>query len=492
MTRKGKLAILFSINSLFIFLFSFLLTRNVTYTMYSLALVSLISAGFFLAFSSQRFFFKLLFLLIPLSTETVVANTTIHLFFPSELLAGVMAISFVIHSLFYLDLDRKLLFHPLSIAVLIYFLVLLLSSFSSADTAVSLKVCLLKFCYISVFYFFLHSFLKKDIKNIRTVFLFYGLSLLVIILYSLYHHSIYHFEKSMSSAVVKPFFADHTIYSACIAFVLPAFTFFILFPVETGFRKLERVILIALTAILYIGLFYSYSRAAWLSLAVSILFSLALLIKIRFRTLVFFLLAAGALLYLNRGNLIDEFNQNRNDSNAKNAGIEEQTKSITNIHSDISNAERLNRWKCAIRMVCDRPVLGFGPGTYQFQYLSYQLKPEMTRISVTSPYNIQFGHGGTAHSEYMLALSEGGILGLSVFVLLILIAVRTAMKNVYDGTDGSVRTLCTMTLLGLTTYLVHGLFNNFLDTDKIAFLFWSSLSILVTIDLNKNNLPTSK
>ena len=40
--------------------------------------------------------------------------------------------------------------------------------------------------------------------------------------------------------------------------------------------------------------------------------------------------------------------------------------------------------------------------------------------------------------------------------------------------------------LGLFTYFVHGILNNFLDTDKASAPFWGFLAILVLFDLKNN------
>ena len=43
----------------------------------------------------------------------------------------------------------------------------------------------------------------------------------------------------------------------------------------------------------------------------------------------------------------------------------------------------------------------------------------MNRLSVKDPWHIPENSGGTAHSEYILALSETGILGFIAFILAI-------------------------------------------------------------------------
>ena len=46
----------------------------------------------------------------------------------------------------------------------------------------------------------------------------------------------------------------------------------------------------------------------------------------------------------------------------------EHIESMSNVTTDASNLERINRWKSAIRLFQERPHLGWGPGTYQFHY----------------------------------------------------------------------------------------------------------------------------
>jgi hypothetical protein len=53
-----------------------------------------------------------------------------------------------------------------------------------------------------------------------------------------------------------------------------------------------------------------------------------------------------------------------------------------------------------------KPFLGFGPGTYSFQYGVYQ-EPEFE-----TPITTYFGDNGTCHSEYLGPLAESGWLGL--------------------------------------------------------------------------------
>jgi O-antigen ligase len=165
-------------------------------------------------------------------------------------------------------------------------------------------------------------------------------------------------------------------------------------PERFGISKRYRLVLIGLAGILTAGEIFSWSRAAWLSIIVAWIFTL-LVVLLRFRLWHFMLITlfAGAVIYNYRVELYQRIE--KVDAVSRARDVEEHLESVVNIQTDASNLERINRWSCAIRMFKDRPLIGFGPGTYQFVYGQYQITPEMTRISTNH------GDKGNAHSEYL-------------------------------------------------------------------------------------------
>jgi len=122
-------------------------------------------------------------------------------------------------------------------------------------------------------------------------------------------------------------------------------------------------------------------------------------------------------------------------------------------------------------------LLGWGPGTYQFQYAPYQMADEKTIISTT------YGEGGNAHSEYLGSLSESGIPGMILY-LAILIMVFFRGIRIYNNLTGSRSQILILAMItGLMTYVVHGALNNFLDTDKISALFWGMIAAIVALHI---------
>ena len=105
---------------------------------------------------------------------------------------------------------------------------------------------------------------------------------------------------------------------------------------------------------------------------------------------------------------------NKNDAEHTTEDFSERLESMSNVSTDASNLERLNRWNSAIELFKERPFFGWGPGTYAFVYAPYQDASDLTIISTN------FGDGN-AHSEYLGPLSEQGLLGFAILPCLCLL-----------------------------------------------------------------------
>jgi putative inorganic carbon (hco3(-)) transporter len=94
-----------------------------------------------------------------------------------------------------------------------------------------------------------------------------------------------------------------------------------------------------------------------------------------------------------------------------------------------------------------------------------------------------YGDMGNAHSEYIGPLSESGVLGMLTFLGIVITSVLTGIRIYRRSQDKHIKIIGLMMTLGLITYYVHGLMNNFLDTDKASVPFWGFTAIIVAIDL---------
>ncbi|HOI47847.1 MAG TPA: hypothetical protein PK167_00980, partial [Prolixibacteraceae bacterium] len=93
------------------------------------------------------------------------------------------------------------------------------------------------------------------------------------------------------------------------------------------------------------------------------------------------------------------------------------------------------------------------------------------------------GDGGNAHSEYLGPLAETGLVGMLSVLFLFGTVIFTAIRTYSRLNDPRLKSLVAGALLGLVTYYVHGVMNNFLDTDKASVPFWGFTAVIVVLDL---------
>ncbi len=461
--------------------------------LFALAVAALVSflGGFFILFmtfvvvvgmgilvSITRFhnLFPFLLAALPLSVATEVIPGT-NMVLPSEILVSMVAVAVFFHWLRQPGLYKSLLVHPVTLLLAGYILFMFLSATSSEMPIVAFKAAFMRSLFVVAFYAGTFAWFveRKPSPDFLNPMLF---TLIPVTLFVMISHMKFGFSKDVTSHITKPFYNDHTIFSAVLVFLLPVTLLQYFY-----FKGTRKWIFIAFAVIMAATVFILSSRAAWISALASLVVFVILLIRVPFRLLIIGGVASLVLIYLNKEQISDKLRQNRSDSNARYAGIDEQTSSVVNITNDQSNAERINRWRCALRMFSVKPVLGFGPGTYQFAYLPFQRDYELTRISVTSPYRIGEGRGGTAHNEFLLVLSESGIFATLCFGLAFLIVFLIAFKVSYRSQTE--RALRIALLVGLTSITVHSLFNNFMDTDKAAVLVYMAFAYFVYAGMSK-------
>ena len=395
-----------------------------------------------------------------------------NLFLPTEpLLAGVMILYFIK----YLKGDRidiKILRHPISLAIYFNIAWLFITTITSTLPLVSAKYLLVRIWFIVSFYLLAAQIFKNPVR-IRQYLWIYIIPFTLIIFYVLIRHSAFGLNNQVASHwVVRPFYNDHTSYGAILAMLVPVLLalFFSYSKMETG----QRILFIFLIGLYFMATLFSYTRAAWVSLIG--VFGLWVIIKLRIKIQLLILggVILGAFLFTAWPQIMVKLEQNNQTSSGE---LTEHVQSISNVRNDASNLERLNRWNSAIRMFKERPVFGWGPGTYQFNYAPFQRSQEKTRISTNT------GKRGNAHSEYLGPLSESGIFGMLSIILIFILSFYTGLRVYFTSKSQKVKTLSLGILLGLTTYFVHGILNNFLDTDKASALVWGYIAMLVAMDV---------
>lgn len=470
-TARIKITLFYLISALFILLNAFFLVKKHSMIINALPMVFAIVLLAFFALE------KLLYLVVFFTPLSLPLSELVHglgfdMFLPTEpLLFGILLI-FILKCFGNRNFDRDILTHPVSLAIYFSLFWMLVTSTTSTMPGVSFKFFLSRIWFVMGFYL-LTAKLFESGKNIEKFIWLYTLPLLMVIAYATTRHLAYGlWDKQAANFVVNPLYNDHTAYGAALAMYIP---FLFGFSFTKIYSPRVKTLAYVVLVILLIGLTLSYARAAWLSVVAAFGVWMIIRLKIRFKPLFITFLVTLSILVVFENQILMYLERNNTESSTN---LTEHISSMSNISSDASNLERINRWSCAIRMFENKPFFGWGPGTYMFNYAPYQLTAERTIISTNS------ADGGNAHSEYLGPMAESGFMGLITFLILIGMVVYTAIHAYMRVDDKRLKTLVMSALLGLITYYIHGIMNNFLDTDKLSVPFWGFTAIIVAIDIH--------
>ena len=366
--------------------------------------------------------------------------------------------------------DTRLLKHPVSLLMIASMVWMLITACTSKLPLVSLKYWLARLWCVVPF-FFADAQIFRNPKRIREFFWCYAIGLIAVVSIATAKTVGNFSDLQTLHRVMQPFYNDHTAYGCVIALFVPAAFYFIFSRNSKGWG---RLLSLAIMSLLLVGLFFSYCRAAWISVlgAIGVYVLIRMGMKVKWMVMLFGLVVGVFFVY--QSDVLYKLGKNHQDSSYDLAG---QIKSISNISTDASNLERLNRWASALRMWKESPVIGCGPGTYQFLYASYQRSYQLSTISTNA------GNLGNAHSEYIGPMTEQGVPGVALVIALFMTTFATGVRVYRTAGNRQVADMALAFTLSLLTYYIHGVFNNFLDTDKLSVPVWAFTAVIVALDV---------
>ena len=465
-----KNSIIFSLGAIYILLTLYFVWNDQAYlSLASIGLISIYAAVFY----TDVTFLAIAFL-TPLSINIEEYTQSFGLYIPTEpLLFGMMILLLMMNirkKLFPVDVWKN----PIIWAVTFYVFWIFVTSITSSSPITSFKFLLARLWFMVPLLLYGPVVFKK-LKNIRLFIWLYVIGMMLVITYTVLVHATYSFGEKEGHWVMWPFFKDHTIYGAMVAFTVPI-VFGLYFSKKHS--PLIQAILLFFIVLNLTGLYFSYTRAAWLSVIAAV----GVWALIHFRVKLSILLGIAAViaisLFLSWDAIQIDMARNKSEHTTEDFG--KKLESATNVTTDASNLERLNRWSCAISMFEDRPFFGYGPGTYAFEYARFQEPENLTIISTN------FGDAGNAHSEFLGPMAEMGFMGLIAMLLIVTAIFYKGITLYYKWpeTDSEMKTLILMMILSLVTYFVHAFLNNFLDTDKAAVPIWGFCACFIALEIS--------
>ncbi|HEX3437764.1 MAG TPA: O-antigen ligase family protein, partial [Pseudacidobacterium sp.] len=156
------------------------------------------------------------------------------------------------------------------------------------------------------------------------------------------------------------------------------------------------------------------------------------------------------------------------------AGLVDRFGRLLNPISDAGVTGRLAIVKDSLKMLRDRPVLGWGLGTFPVVYPSY--RSFFTNLWVNE-----------AHNDFVQTLVETGVAGFTFAASFLVLLCYTGIHNLKHWRSDMQSSMVLAAFLGCIGILVHGLFDFNLQIPANAAFFFA-LSALVTARFGKSTV----
>ena len=139
---------------------------------------------------------------------------------------------------------------------------------------------------------------------------------------------------------------------------------------------------------------------------------------------------------------------------------------------DISTMERLYRWVAGVQMIQDKPLMGFGPGTFYSSYGAYTVSSFQTYVS----NNVD---NSTVHNYFLLVFIEQGLVGFIIFILMCIIVLVTGERTYHRLQRKEDKVAVMAALLSFCIILLLNTINDMIETDKVGPFFFLAMAIVV-------------
>ncbi|MBR4030868.1 MAG: O-antigen ligase family protein, partial [Clostridia bacterium] len=202
-------------------------------------------------------------------------------------------------------------------------------------------------------------------------------------------------------------------------------------------RPLLKICTLILLALSGLCMILTYSRGCWIGIALAVALFLFIYSKKVF--LLFAVLGVVGLFFLPES-------------------VMTRLLSIGNL-ADSSTSYRVYIWQGTMNMLKDFWVTGIGVGTSAFNHVY----PIYAFGAISAPH---------PHNLYLLLLSEMGILGLLVFVVLMIMMLKKLFVTANKSKDKTISAYSAALFSALVGFLVQGIFDNVWYNYRVFLLFW--------------------
>ena len=260
-------------------------------------------------------------------------------------------------------------------------------------------------------------------------------------------------EFTFSAVIYEVFGFRYARFAEILAAVFPLFFSFVL--------RLKRNHLIwasVVTVCVWLAILFSTSRSAFLAAVAgfSVFFAFRLFTKTGIAEKKRLILAASAIA------LITVFVQFSNfSSGGQSSAISRLTDSGDNSENSVSSNIRLLFWGAAREMIADNPALGVGADNFALKFDDYRAKFSAGEENKEIARQDENAFPERTHNEYLQILTELGITGGIIFLLLIFGIIKLGFTGIKQSFFERPNILNHAAAAGLAAFLLNSIFSSF-------------------------------
>lgn len=426
---------------------------------------------FYLGWQNRNLVFLLLLFTLPLSFEYSFSSS-LGTDFPDEMLMLFVSGLFIAYWVCSPGaISKETLRHPLLFLLLASVGWMIVSVLFSTHPVISVKFLLAKCWYIGAFVL-APMIIFREKKFIRISAATIAGAMFLITVMVMIRHFGDGFRFANINDAVTPFFRNHVNYSAMLVCLIPVMVAFF----NDTKKKGQKFFLLVAILVCLAALFFSYARGAWAALIAGLLAFWLIKRKMLFYSYVIGVFIILTALFWLKSN--DRYLKYTNDYNNTifHTNFTEHLIATYKL-KDVSTAERFYRWIAGVRMIKDKPLTGYGPNTFYYNYKGYAVPVFKTWVSNNNDRS-------TVHNYFLLTVIEQGIPGLLLLLVLFGAMLYYAQYLYRRIKDPFYKTTALTTGVIITMIIVVNLLSDLIETDKIGSLFFLCLATLIVTDVN--------
>lgn len=407
--------------------------------------------------------------ILPFSFEYEIGSFGLDL--PSEpMLVGLAFLSTLWLIKNFDEQSKKIFSNPIVVSLLLHMIWIYFCILFSTNLLVSVKYSLSKSWYIMGNLLGTYWIIKNSgrLQVILSVLVFSTAATVFIVMVE---HGMYGFTFESIGAACNPLYRNHVNYGVFMVMVLP---FAFILRLRTERQTIHRLIIDLVIILFLLGIYFSYTRGAWLALPVM----LVVIISVQ-RKLLRFLFPLGVLagilffVYLSKDyKYLKYAPQYENTIYHEDLG---DHLSATFEGKDMSTMERFHRWIAAFRLYKEHPIVGIGPNTFVEKYKSYTSPNFETYISENEERS-------TVHNYFILILTEQGTVGFIILLLLVGSYFIYGERKYHTIQDPYLQKIYLACLLCGASFWLNNLFSDLLEANKVAPLWFFTIAWMMRIE----------